>query len=87
MTQRLLVKEAFGEYEPGDRITDAKDIKRVTASHPDYVLREHVSEPKAEAKPKEKAKPGRKAAADKAPVVTKNVTIQDAPPPGSAGKA
>lgn len=83
MTQRLLVKEAFGDYAPGDRITSAAEMRRVTASHPDYILREDVPEaPKA--KPK---KPKPKAVADKAPVVTRNVTIQDTPPPGSAGKA
>lgn len=44
MTERLLVKEAFGDYSLGDRITDARTMKRVTATHPEYVLRENAPE-------------------------------------------
>jgi hypothetical protein len=50
MAERLLVKEEFGDYLVGDRITDARTIKKVVASHPDYVLRETVSgEPEGDA--------------------------------------
>lgn len=44
MAERLMVKEPFADYVVGDRITDAKTMKRVVASHPDHVLRETVED-------------------------------------------
>jgi hypothetical protein len=40
---RLLVTERFEDYLPGMRITLPSEIKRVHATYPQYVLREHVS--------------------------------------------
>lgn len=60
MTERLMVKEQFGEYSVGDRITDARTMKKVTASHPDYVLRETVpdeAEPVVDASTEQPAPP------------------------------
>lgn len=66
MSYRLLVKEAFDTYEPGDRITDTRTMNKVTKSHPDYILREAVED-----QPEETAK-----LADAQPPVTTHV-IQD----------
>lgn len=94
MAKRLLVKEAFDGYVPGDRITGATQIERVLATHPDYVLQEAVvaaTEPtKAEVKaagagPDTEARVSTglpagpvKAADAEEPKVTR-VTINDAP--------
>lgn len=79
MTERLLVKEAFGDFEPGDRITDARTMKRVTASHPEYVLREAVDDEPAGPEPEVDpvpVEPAKKVADKKAPAVTRH-TIND----------
>lgn len=81
MAQRLLVKEAFGDYAPGDRITKSADMARVVKSHPDYVLREDVPD-------KTKAKAGRKTAKtkSKAKVSTPGAVVA-APLPPQAPRA
>jgi hypothetical protein len=88
---RLLVTGNFEGYVPGDRISGASEIERVTRDYPDYVLREKLvadSEPsKAEVKaagvPAETQArvdtglpAGPLPAADEKPRVTKNVALK-----------
>lgn len=58
--ERLMVKEPFGDYAPGDRITNPAEMKRVLASHPEFVLRERVAAPD-EDKPAAGGKPAKRA--------------------------
>lgn len=58
--ERLMVKEPFGDYAFGHRITDPDEMKRVLASHPDFVLRERVPAP-GEDEPAAGEKPAKRA--------------------------
>lgn len=57
MAIQLVVKHEFADYAVGDHITDPAEVAKWGASHPDYVVRKFMDDPKPAPPPPVAAQP------------------------------
>lgn len=72
----LTVTHAFGDYAPGDQITDKAEMKAVLATNPGHVVAVNLPKPDADAAPSAQKKA---ATADDAKSATKTAAPASSP--------